>query len=231
MAYLRNYRRIFNVDKRIYQIEGRQLPIPGGVPLRFAVWFIAAEITVVLVRSQSPIVAILCVGIGLAIGNRRQGALGALIGGVLGWAVATVTGFLLALPDWPIPYVILPAALAVLSIRYEPDGRAPHRFVLSWLRFQSSPRRRVAGYGGVSPVGTVSTYAPDCWIASDWNTPELRKARVTGPTTVEFRDALTIRRRGVGKRRRWVATPAKRRRDETQQTIDLADGEVLEIRP
>ena len=32
---IRSYQRIFRPERRIYQIEGRTLPVPGGVPLRW----------------------------------------------------------------------------------------------------------------------------------------------------------------------------------------------------
>ncbi len=45
----------------------------------------------------------------------------------------------------PVRYGLLPAALAVLGTRASPDGRAPHRFALTWLAYRMRPRRRVAG--------------------------------------------------------------------------------------
>ena len=33
---IRSYQRIFRPERRIYHLEGRALPVPGGVPLRWA---------------------------------------------------------------------------------------------------------------------------------------------------------------------------------------------------
>jgi len=32
---IRSYQRIFRPERRIYQVEGHVLPVPGGVPLRW----------------------------------------------------------------------------------------------------------------------------------------------------------------------------------------------------
>ena len=34
-APIRSYQRIFRPERRLYSIEGRVLPVPGGVPLRW----------------------------------------------------------------------------------------------------------------------------------------------------------------------------------------------------
>ena len=39
---IRSYQRIFRPERRIYQVEGRTLPVPGGVPLRWLGWATAA---------------------------------------------------------------------------------------------------------------------------------------------------------------------------------------------
>ena len=38
---IRSYQRIFRPDRRIYQIDGRRLPVPGGVPLEWLGWAFA----------------------------------------------------------------------------------------------------------------------------------------------------------------------------------------------
>lgn len=43
---IRSYRRIFNVDRRIYKVDKYALPVPGGIELRAVVYFIAAELAI-----------------------------------------------------------------------------------------------------------------------------------------------------------------------------------------
>jgi hypothetical protein len=54
-------------------------------------------------------------------------------------------GSLLDVAAPPVRYGLLPAAVAVLGTHASPDGRAPHRFVLTWLAYRLRPRRRAAG--------------------------------------------------------------------------------------
>src|SRR3954453_7290926 len=39
---IRSYRRVFEVDRRIYRVDRWALPVPGGVPLRAVGYFAAA---------------------------------------------------------------------------------------------------------------------------------------------------------------------------------------------
>lgn len=50
---IHSYRRVFNVDRRIYRIDQWTLPVPGGVPLRGLVYF-AASLVSVIVLSHFP---------------------------------------------------------------------------------------------------------------------------------------------------------------------------------
>jgi hypothetical protein len=45
---IRSYRRVFEVDRRIYRVDRWALPVPGGVPLRGAGYFVAAVLAVVI---------------------------------------------------------------------------------------------------------------------------------------------------------------------------------------
>jgi TcpE family len=45
---IRSYRRVFEVDRRIYRVDRWALPVPGGVPLRGLGYFIATLLFVVL---------------------------------------------------------------------------------------------------------------------------------------------------------------------------------------
>src|SRR4051812_46140834 len=45
---IRSYRRVFEVDRRIYRVDRWALPVPGGVPLRAVGYFAAAVLAVVI---------------------------------------------------------------------------------------------------------------------------------------------------------------------------------------
>src|SRR3954447_20161316 len=59
---IRSYRRVFEVDRRIYRVDRWALPVPGGVPLR-AVAYFAAALIVVIVAGALPGVGELVSGV------------------------------------------------------------------------------------------------------------------------------------------------------------------------
>jgi len=50
---IRSYRRVFEVDRRIYRVDRWALPVPGGVPLR-AVGYFAVALLAVIVAGALP---------------------------------------------------------------------------------------------------------------------------------------------------------------------------------
>src|SRR3954466_5818937 len=44
---IRSYRRVFEVDRRVYRVDRWALPVPGGVPLRAVGYFAAALVLMV----------------------------------------------------------------------------------------------------------------------------------------------------------------------------------------
>jgi hypothetical protein len=48
---VRSYRRVFEVDRRIYRVDRWTLPVPGGVPLRGVGYFVAALLAVIACRA------------------------------------------------------------------------------------------------------------------------------------------------------------------------------------
>src|SRR3954452_3278695 len=50
---IRSYRRVFEVDRRIYRVDRWALPVPGGVPLR-AVGYFAATVLLMIVLGRLP---------------------------------------------------------------------------------------------------------------------------------------------------------------------------------
>src|SRR4051794_10485443 len=45
---IRSYRRVFEVDRRIYRVDRWALPVPGGVPLRAVGYFTATVLAILL---------------------------------------------------------------------------------------------------------------------------------------------------------------------------------------
>ena len=63
-APIRSYQRIFTPDRRIYQIDGRRLPVPGGVPLNWLVWAFGALLVVLVLSSRSLLFTLVAGGVG-----------------------------------------------------------------------------------------------------------------------------------------------------------------------
>jgi uncharacterized membrane protein YfcA len=144
-AGVRSYQRIFSPDRRIHQVEGRPLPVPGGVPLRWLGWMTGSLVAVLALGSGSilvPAVAAAAAGAGgLAIGDRTAGLLAA----AAATAGTLVVGVVLGALDWPLRLVIVPMAIATAATQATPDGRRPERFALSWIALWLAPSRRSLG--------------------------------------------------------------------------------------
>lgn len=154
---------------------------------------------------------------------------GALVA-VLGLGRLPVLGDGLALVHPAYLYVIGPVAVAVLGTRVVPDGRAPHRFARDWIAFRLRSRRRSAGRTVPLEGERVSGLAPLA-LGPDEHGTELRRARVSGAGRVDFRDPVVLQR---GRRGKLTARPVgagRRRRGTVTETVELAPGERLEVRP
>jgi hypothetical protein len=230
---IRSYQRIFRPERRIYQIEGRSLPVPGGIPLRWLGYATAALVAVLAVGSHSATVAVL-----IAL---TAGAAGLLVGGRAGGLVAAggafagfwLAGFLLGLLDWPLRLVVVPIAVATLATQATPDGRRADRFALSWLVLRLAPRRRSLGrplpQTGVAQLRDGASL----WVAPDEHLPELRRCRIRGAATAAFAGEVSVRRGGL-RQRRLIARPARgrsRRGELEARRIAVGAGESLEVRP
>src|SRR3954451_1186454 len=68
---IRSYRRVFEVDRRIYRVDRWALPGPGGVPLRAVGYFTATVLLMVvlggLVAFLSPPLRFVVVPLGVAV--------------------------------------------------------------------------------------------------------------------------------------------------------------------
>jgi len=228
---VRSYQRIFSPDRRIYQIEGHALPVPGGVPLRWLGYAVATLLAVIVISARSPgLTALLVAGAGLAglvTGGRVVGALSA----AATFAAVTVLGVVLGVLDWPLRLLILPGLAATLATQATPDGRPAHRFVASWLAVRVRGRRSL---GRPLPAsGADRLIHARTWISPDQHAPALRRARVHGPATVRFREPMTVRARRwpvCGQLARPVAERRRGKRDVVVDSVDLAAGERLEAR-
>jgi hypothetical protein len=227
---IRSYQRIFRPERRLYQVEGRSLPVPGGVPLRWLAWASGALLCVLVLSSGSALVALLAgcfAGIGgLALGGRAA----ALLAAALAALAVPVAGFLLSLIGWPLRFVVLPGLVATLATQATPDGRRADRFALSWLAVRLAPRRRSLGRA-LHPVGRG--WAPDVrlWVAADERGPRLRRARLRGPATVSLAGRASIFARRFPRRTLIRPLGRGRRRRAIVDSVELAGGELAEVRP
>ena len=124
-------------------------------------------------------------------------------------------------------YVILPAAVAVFGTRVAPDGRAAHRFARDWLAFHIRSHRRSAGRP-VPLVGERVGAGEALALRPDAHGPDLRRATLTGPATVAFRDPIAVRGRARGTLTAR-GSDAARGGDRTVDTVELRHGQKLRI--
>lgn len=228
---IRSYQRIFRPERRIYSIEGRPLPVPGGVPLRWLAYASAALLAVIAIGSGSAAAAlVLAAGAGIA-GASAGGRVGGSLAALAALAAMWIGGFLLGLLDWPLRLIVLPAALATLATQATPDGRRADRFAISWLAARLTPARRSLSRT-LPAANRGHLLGGELWVAPDERSPRLRRGRVRGPAIVFFSEAVAVR--GLGRRRRQVAqAPGRqaRRGEADTRRMALAEGEVLEVRP
>jgi hypothetical protein len=227
---VRSYQRIFSPERRIHQIEGRPLPVPGGVPLRWLGWAMGSLFVVLALGSGSllvPAVAAAAAGAGgLILRDRTAGLLAA----AAATAGTLVLGAASGAIDWPIRLVVIPVAVATLATQATPDGRRPERFAISWLSLRLAPPRRSLGRA-LPAVGSPQFHVGELWLSPDSRGPSLRRARITGPAVVHLAEPLSVRRSLSG--RRLVArkpgrlTPASR----LCTRVAIPDGRTMELRP
>jgi hypothetical protein len=229
---IRSYQRIFRPERRLYQVEGRRLPVPGGVPLRWLGWATGTLLCVLILSSGSAAVALVAAAAagfaGLAVGGRA----GALAAGALAFVGVPVLGFWLRLLEWPLRYLVLPALVATLATQAAPDGRRADRFAWSWLALRLAPRRRSLGRA-LPLAGRRQRPEASLWVAPDERSPRLRRARLRGPARVRFAMQVAVRHRRWPRRRTWVRPLGgpQRGRCATVDSLELAPGGLAELRP
>ncbi|HEU5105174.1 MAG TPA: hypothetical protein VFU11_04990 [Solirubrobacterales bacterium] len=225
---IRSYQRIFRPERRIFQIEGRRLPIPGGVPLRWLAYATATLMAILVIGAGSSAVLLAAgaaAGVaGFRVGGRAAAVLASTIA-VTGWLVG---GFVLGLLDWPLRLVVLPAAVATLGTQATPDGRRADRFALSWLAIRLKPRRRSLGRG-LPAAGRPHPLGGEVWVAPDERATSLRRGRVAGPALIFFSIPISLRRVGLRKGRLQARVGGSNTADSRR--VVLGEREVLEVRP
>jgi hypothetical protein len=223
---VRSYQRVFRPDRRIYAIDGRTIPVPGGVPLRWLAHAAVVVVAVAVVAGRSPIVALtgawLAYMSGARLGRRREGLSRAVAVGS-GLAIA---GWIVGVLDWPSRYVVLPAVVATALTQITPEGRSLHRHLWSIMQVRIAGRRRIGR--ALPSSGRRSALHLAVRIASDEHRPALVAGRVFGPGAVAFAEPVVVRRRRRG---RVVVVPVDAGRGVMVGRVELAVGERLEVRP
>jgi hypothetical protein len=228
---IRSYQRIFRPERRIYHLEGRALPVPGGIPLRWLGYLVAALLAVLAIGSDSWAVAFVAATGAATAGGLVGGRVGAIGAGIVAVVAVWVLGVALGVLDWPLRLIVLPIAIATLATQATPDGRHASRFAISWLALRLEPRRQ--SIGRPMPAAAVR-HSRDAglWVSPDESGPRLRRARVRGTGVLRFAEAVRVRRRGLRQRHLSVRGPGRTRRGELAPTrFAVGDGEIVELRP
>jgi TcpE family len=227
---IRSYQRIFRPDRRIYQIDGRRLPVPGGVPLEWLGWAFASLVVILALSQRSILLAIVLGAIGGVIGASSHGWRGAVVGGATGFLATLIAGVLLGWLDWPLRLLIAPGMVATLAGQASPDGRPAHRYLTSWVALEMRAARRSLD-GAIPAERKVHLWAPEVWVAPDEHSPVLHHGRVRGPARLVFGKPVVV----VPGRGRHVVRPCEghrmRRGERRAEVIELDAGQVVEVRP
>jgi hypothetical protein len=229
-APVRSYQRLFRPQRRLYQIDGRRLPVPGGVPLEWLGWAFAVLVVVLVVSERSLAFALVLAAIGGVLGASAGGWCGAVV-----LAAAVLVGVLLAgvalgWLDWPLRLLVLPALVATMAGHPASDGRPAHRYLGSWVALRLRAARRSLDRPLVAD-GNSRVWAPQVWVAPDQHSPVLEHGRVNGPARLVFgRRVVVTRAHG-----RFVVRPAEghrmRRGERVAEVIELGKGQIVEVRP
>jgi hypothetical protein len=125
---IRSYQRIFRPDRRIYQIDGRRLPLPGGVPLEWLGWAFAALVAVLGLSQGSMLLAVALAGIGGALGASSHGWRGGVVAASVGFLVTLIAGVLLGWLDWPLRLLVVPGRRLRMADRLTATSPLGSRF-------------------------------------------------------------------------------------------------------
>jgi hypothetical protein len=226
---IRSYQRIFKPDRRIYEIDGRRLPVPGGVPLDWLAWAFMSLVVVLVLSQRSILLAVVLGAILGVLGASSHGWSGAIVAAVTGLLGTLIVGQLLVWLDWPLRLVITPGMIATLAGQGAPDGRPAHRFLTSWAALRMRSARRSLS-GAIDAEDETHVWAPRVWIAPDEHFPVLHHGRVRGPARLVFAHPVVA----VPGRRRLIVRRAEGHRirsgERLAEVIELGEGQVVEVR-
>ena len=225
---IRSYQRIFTPDRRIYQIDGRRLPAPGGVPLAWLAWAFSSVVVILALSGRSLLLSLLAAAAASGVGGLRSWRV-AIAAGCIALVAVQAAGVLLGWVDWPLRLVLLPAAVATAASQVSADGRSAHRYLITHVLWRlRATRRSLERPVAVEDQG--GDWAPRVWIAPDEHATVLTQGRVCGPARLDFAEQMILTRR----RGRHVVRPAAAHRarpgDVLARAVELAEGQVVEVR-
>jgi len=227
---IRSYQRIFKPDRRIYQIDGRRLPIPGGVPLEWLCWAFCSLIGVLVLGQRSIVFAGVVAAVVGLVAASSHGWTGAVLGGLAGLVVTLFAGVVLDWLDWPLRLLVVPGMIATLAGQSSPDGRPTHRYLSSLAALRLRAARRTLD-GAIGAEQQQRLWAPQVWIAPDQHSPILHHGRVKGPARLVFAHRVVA----IPGRGRLIIRPAEGHRmrsgERLCEVVELGDGQVVEVRP
>jgi hypothetical protein len=227
---IRSYQRIFKPERRVYAIDGRRLPVPGGVPLQWLGWAFASLVVVLVVSQRSIPFAVAAAAFGGLLAGSQHGWAGAVIGALAGFVATLLAGVLLGWVDWPLRLLVVPGMVATLAGQSSPDGRPAHRYLTSWAGLRLRAARRSLD-GAIGADGEVEVWAPRVWVAPDEHSGVLHHGRVRGPARLVFAHPVVV----VPGRGRVILRRAEGHRvrdgERLCEVIELGDKQVVEVRP
>jgi hypothetical protein len=228
---IRSYQRIFRPDRRLYQIDGRRIPVPGGVPLQWLCWALVSLVGVLVLSQRSIVLAtVLAVMLG-ALGATSHGWPGGLFAALAGFAATLLAGVVLDWLDWPLRLVVVPGMIATLAGRSSPDGRPTHRYLVSLAALRLRATRRSLDGAAVAAEDEKRVWVPRVLFAPDEHSPALHHGRVQGPARLVFSHPVIA----VPGRRRLIVRRAEGHRmrpgERACEVIELDAGQVVEVRP
>jgi hypothetical protein len=227
---IRSYQRIFKPDRRVYAIDGRRLPVPGGVPLEWLGWAFGSLLLVLVLSGRSLILGVVLAALGGLLGASSRGWPGAFLGAVGAFAATMLAGVVLDWLDWPLRLLVAPAMIATLAGQAAPDGRPAHRYLASWAALRMRSARRSLD-GAIGAEDEVHRWAPRVWVAPDQYSAVLHHGRVRGPARLVFAHPVVV----IQGRRRLILRRAEGHRiregERLAEVIELGEGQLAEVRP
>lgn len=227
---IRSYQRIFKPDRRVYAIDGRRLPVPGGVPLQWLGWALGSLVVVLVLSQRSIGLAVALAVIGGLLGASSQGWAGLVLAALAAFVASLLAGVVLDWLDWPLRLLVAPGMIATLAGQASPDGRPAHRYLTSLVGLRMRSARRSLDEA-LPADGEVLVWAPQVWVAPDEHSPVLHHGRVKGPARLVFAHPVVV----IPGRGRLIVRRAEGHRlrdgERLAEVVELEDGQLVEVRP